>query len=306
MSHTPSPRRRTFRPLRAALALVPVIGVGTLTACGGSAASAPKGDPVKVVLGAASGTRTVQAGDRLKVSAEGGVLTEVRVTDPRGRRLPGGFGAGGTSWTSSSRTAPDTKYSIVARTKNPQGGLDAAKESLTTAKAAKLNQLELDPGSQGAAAGADRPLTVLFDFPVTERAAVERRLSVTTDDRTTGAWNWVKDGSGKDRVDWRPAQPWKPGTEVTLRAQLTGVDSGGGRYFAEDYDLNFTIGPSCPDSDAAQVCGKVHAGDPIEVTMSSVRGRDDRTIGIGDWDVGWYPVAEKPRPRVEQLTPFRA
>ncbi|MFG2827685.1 Ig-like domain-containing protein [Streptomyces sp. NPDC048434] len=286
MSQPPA-RRRPLRPQRGALALVAVLGAGTLTACGGNAEPAPQGGPVKVALGAASGTRTVQAGDRLRVTAEGGVLTGVRVTDPRGRQLPGGLGRGATSWTSREKAAPDTRYSVVARTRNAQGGAGAAKESLTTAKAAELNTLMLDPRSPGAATGADRPLSIVFDFPVTDRTTVERRLSVTADHRMTGSWDWGKDRSGSDRVDWRPARPWKPGTEVTLRADLDGVDSGGGRYFANDYDLNFTIGRSCTDSDTGRVCGRVHVGDPVEVTTPSLRGgEDNRAIGIGDRNDG--------------------
>ncbi|MFJ6748636.1 Ig-like domain-containing protein [Streptomyces sp. NPDC091266] len=244
MSQSSLPRRlRPARSARGALALVPLLGLGALTGCSGVAASADKGDPVKVALGAAGGATTVQAGDRLRVSADGGVLTSVTVADPLGRKLAGGLGKGGTVWTSHAPTAPATKYSVVARTKNPQGVTDEAKESLTTAAADKLNKPVLGPGTQGATVGVAQPLTVTFDFPVTERAAVERRLKVTTDNRTTGAWGWVKDHSGKDRVDWRPKEYWKPGTRVTLRAGLKGVDSGGGRYFAADHHLTFTIGP---------------------------------------------------------------
>ncbi|MEU9125981.1 Ig-like domain-containing protein [Streptomyces sp. NPDC048506] len=305
MRQSPSLRRRPPRPLRAALALLPVIGIGALTACG-STASASTGDRVKVVLGAANGTRTVQAGDKLKVSAEGGVLTGVTVTDPRGRQLPGGLGDGGAVWTSSAKTAPDTKYSVVARTKDPQGGVGATKESVTTAKAAQLNQLVVDPGAQNAVIAADRPITLTFDFPVTDRTTVERRLRVTTDDEATGSWGWIKDDSGKDRVDWRPTKPSKPGTRITLRAELDGVDSGGGRYFAKDYDLNFTIGRTCTDSAAAQVCGKVPVGDRTKVTASSLGGPEERTIGSGDGNVSWSRPPQDSAPRVEQLTPFRA
>ncbi|MFJ6787376.1 Ig-like domain-containing protein [Streptomyces angustmyceticus] len=279
-------RRRPGRPRRAVLALVPVIGMGTLSACAAGAAPAPQGDPVKVALDAASGARTVRAGDRLRVTAQGGVLTEVRVTDPRGRQLPGGLARGGRSWTSRAKAAPGTKYSIVARTENAQGGVGATKESLTTAQAARLNTMTLDPRSPVTAAGAGRSLGIVFDFPVTDRAAVERRLSISTEDGPAGSWDWGEGPGGGDRVDWRPARPWKPGTEVTLRADLDGVDSGGGRYFAGDYDLNVTVGRSCPDSDMGRDCGKVHVGDPPEVTAPSERGEDNRAIGIGDWNVG--------------------
>ncbi|MFE1172365.1 Ig-like domain-containing protein [Streptomyces sp. NPDC058773] len=282
MSQFPSPCRRPRRPRRAALALAAVAGAGTLSACAGFAAPAPVSDPVKVALGSADGTRTVRAGDKLEVSAKGGVLTEVTVTDPRGRRLPGGFANGATVWTSSAEIAPATTYSVVARTRSERGGVGAAKESLTTARAARLNTVVLDPGIQDAVVAVDRLLTLTFEHPVTDRAAVQRRLSVTADERTAGSWDWTKDPNGKDQVAWRPKEHWKPGTEVTLRAELDGVDSGGGRYFSGDYDLNFTISRSCTDSDPGRVCGKVHVGDPAGVASSPVRGKDDDTTGIGD------------------------
>ncbi|MFI7099088.1 Ig-like domain-containing protein [Streptomyces sp. NPDC050161] len=246
MSQNPCPSRRT-RPTglrHAVLTLLPVLGLGALTACGSAAASPAKGDPVRVTLGAASGTATVQAGDRLTVTASGGVLTEVTVTDPEGRHLTGGIGDGGTVWTSGAKTAPGTKYSVLARTRNPQGGTGEAKESVTTAKAGKFNKVTLRPGSQGAVAGIAQPVSVTFDFPVTDRAEVEKHLKVTTDNHTTGSWGWVRTASGKDRVDWRPKDYWKPGTRVGVQAGLDGVDSGGGRYFAKDHDLHFTIGRS--------------------------------------------------------------
>ncbi|MFH8568289.1 Ig-like domain-containing protein [Streptomyces sp. NPDC017993] len=130
----PSPR------LRATLALIPLAGLGALTACGGSAASASAGDAVQVGLGAANGTRTVQAGDRLRVTAAGGVLTDVTVTDPKGRQLAGRLGEHATAWTSDARASAATKYSVVARTRNDRGDTGEAKESVTTAAAAKLNR----------------------------------------------------------------------------------------------------------------------------------------------------------------------
>ncbi|MFI1302090.1 Ig-like domain-containing protein [Streptomyces sioyaensis] len=286
MSQTLSPRHRPSRSLRVFPCVLPVIAVGTLTACGGLASSAPQGEPVKVALGAASGERTVQAGDKIKVTAQGGVLTEVTVTDPRGHKLPGGLGGGGREWTARTKTAPGTKYSVLARTRNPQGDVGTTKESLTTAKPNRLRELALAAGSPGGAVDADRPVTVTFGFPVTHREAVERRLRALTGRGATGSWVWSKDRGGKDRADWLPARHREPGTGVTLRAELNPADSGGVPHVASDYDLNFTIGRSCTDSAAGRVCGKVQVGDPPEVAASSVRGKDDRTTGIGDWHAG--------------------
>ncbi|MFJ5673908.1 Ig-like domain-containing protein [Streptomyces sp. NPDC093097] len=256
LSHARPPR--PSRSLCVALALMPVLGVGGLAACAAARASASQERPVKPVkvgLGSADGQPTVQAGDRLRVSANGGVLTEVTVTDPLGRQLVGGFSQGGTVWTSRAKAAPDTKYSVLARTRDTQGTMSEAKESLTTGKVVKRNRLMLSPRPHGAVVGAADPISLTFAFPVQDRAAVERRLEVTTDDRTAGAWTWETAHHGKDRITWRPEQEWKAGTKVVLRAELNGVDSGGGRFFTKDYGLRFVVGRSAAvpaelDSDA--------------------------------------------------------
>ncbi|WUH76455.1 Ig-like domain-containing protein [Streptomyces sp. NBC_00435] len=50
--------------------------------------------------------------------------------------------------------------------------------------------------------------------------------------------------TGRDRVDWRPREYWKPGTKVTWEAALSGVDTGTGRYLAKSYSTSATIGRS--------------------------------------------------------------
>ncbi|GAB7029753.1 Ig-like domain-containing protein [Streptomyces sp. NPDC021749] len=200
----PSARRSSWR---AALALAGVVGAGSLTGCGGGAAAGAQGSPVRVTLGAADGARTVQAGDRLRVTAQGGVLTEVTVSDPRGRRLPGGLGGGGTVWTASAPAAPDTRYSVVALTKDGRGGRGAAKEALTTARS----------------------------------------------------------------------------HDLSLRNGRTGTDSA-----------------------PARDCGKVRVGEPATVTASSVRGKDDTTIGIGDWNAEPVPDGRETVPSRRAADPFQS
>lgn len=242
--HPASRGPRPSRTARAALALVPLVGIGALTACGGQASSTAEAEPVKISLGAAGGATPVRAGDQLKVTARGGILTALTVTDPKGRELSGRLAEDKKSWSASDKAAPGMKYTVVARTTNADGRPGQVKKSLTTAQAARLNKLTLSPGTKGATVGVAQPLTITFDHPVTDKAAVEERLKVTTSNDTVGSWGWVEDPSGKDRVDWRPKEYWKPGTKVFLKADLNGLDSGGDRYFAKDYDLNFSIGDS--------------------------------------------------------------
>lgn len=87
------------------------------------------------------------------------------------------------------------------------------------------------------------PVSLVFDSPVDDKAEVERQLKITTSNGTEGSWGWMRDWSGKDRVDWRPKTYWRPGTEVTLHAELNGTDSGAGGWFIRDCATSFAIGP---------------------------------------------------------------
>ncbi|MET9520265.1 L,D-transpeptidase [Streptomyces sp. NPDC002994] len=122
---------------------------------------------------------------------------------------------------------------------DPDGSPKAA---ATPAARDKVNKVNLTPGHK-TTVGIAQPLSVSFDHPVKNKADVEERLKVSTSNGTEGSWGWMRDYSGKDRVDWRPKEYWKPGTKVSLKADLDGVDSGAdGGWFARDYATHFTIG----------------------------------------------------------------
>ncbi|MEV7191800.1 L,D-transpeptidase [Streptomyces sp. NPDC093510] len=94
--------------------------------------------------------------------------------------------------------------------------------------------------SNGQTVGVGMPISLTFDrpVPVAERAAVERRLKVAARPAVTGSWSWVKDRNLHDgqRVDYRPGEPWKPGTKVTFRA-----GTGTGRTFQVGRSLVATV-----------------------------------------------------------------
>lgn len=108
----------------------------------------------------------------------------------------------------------------------------------------RVNKLTLAPG-KGTTVGVGQPVSIVFDHPVRNKAAVERHLSVTTSNGTAGSWGWVTDHDGRDRVDWRPRTYWKAGTKVRLDARLDRVNSGArGGWFVRDYTTSFTVGRS--------------------------------------------------------------
>ncbi|WP_340564093.1 L,D-transpeptidase [Streptomyces sp. GSL17-111] len=181
------------------------------------------------------------AGEPVRVTASDGRLTSVTVTDADGGPLAGELAPDGSEWTSRRKAAPGTSYRVTAVTATGDGGDRTWKSAFTTAEADGVNKVDWRPGTD-TTVGVAQPISLVFDHPVTDKAAVERQLTVTTSNGTEGAWAWLTDHSGRDRIDWRPETYWKSGTRVTLTAELNGTDSGDGGWFVRDYTTTFTIG----------------------------------------------------------------
>ncbi|WP_329462225.1 L,D-transpeptidase [Streptomyces sp. NBC_01431] len=236
---TTSPRR----PVRLAAIAATAVLAAALSACGGgdSSSDGSKSDlkaDKKTEISVNLTGKQAKAGEPVKVTLADGRLQTVTVTDTKGGRLDGKVSADGKTWTSDRSAAPGTSYSVEA--KDDKGG--SAKADFATAAPDKVNKVSMVPGKD-TTVGVGQPVSIVFDHPVKNRAEVEKHLKVTTSDNTEGSWGWMEDYSGKDRVDWRPKDYWKPGTKVTLEADLNGVDSGtAGGWFVKDYKTNFTIG----------------------------------------------------------------
>ncbi|OKJ42553.1 L,D-transpeptidase [Streptomyces sp. CB01580] len=249
----PSARRRTRRtsPLARPARLTLIVGAAvlglSLTACNGASASDSGTDSGKGAGNAPAHETRISVnlrgsgaapGQPVKVTMDTGKLKAVTVRADGGDALTGRISANGRTWTSDRPAAPGTAYRVEAR--DTGGG--NAEARFTTAAADKVNKLTLVPG-KNTTVGIAQPLSIVFDNPVKNRAAVERALKVTTSNNTEGSWGWLRDYSGRDRVDWRPKEYWKSGTKVTLDAALNGVDSGpSGGWFVRDYRTTFSIG----------------------------------------------------------------
>lgn len=235
------------RPARLTLIAGTAVLGAALTACSGAAASdsgSGSGDdagsartPDTRITVNLQGMKAA-AGKPVTVTLADGKLKTVKVTAAEGDALTGRISGDGRTWTSDRVAAPGTEYSVEAT--DTGGGTDRA--GFSTAAADKVNKLTLAPG-KNTTVGVAQPLSIVFDNPVKDKAAVERGLKVTTSNNTEGSWGWLQDYSGKDRIDWRPKEYWKSGTRVTLDADLNGIDSGpAGGWFVRDYATTFTIG----------------------------------------------------------------
>ncbi|WP_431043549.1 Ig-like domain-containing protein [Streptomyces sp. P1-3] len=238
---------RSLRPVRHLQLLVASsLALTALVGCQSASAGDKAKDtgPARISATRSSDDRPLAPDQTIKVDASGGTLTKVDVTSGDGEAVPvtGAWGEGRKSWRSTRTMTPGASYTIRATATNAAGERTTHRSTFRVRPAQLFNGVTVTP-TNNKVVGAGQPVSVAFDHPVKDKAAVERRLSVTTTPRTEGSWGWVRDPlTGVERADWRPKTYWAKGTKVTLRAQLSGVHTGDSRYLRRDVTSAFTIG----------------------------------------------------------------
>lgn len=233
-------------PRRHSARLIPAVtaAAALLTACGGGADASKADQPAtKVTVTPAAGKTPAKLGSQISIRADGGKLTSVEVENDKGGKVAGELSGNGAAWKSDGKVMPGTTYTVRTKAKSDGGKESSATSKFTTEQAGKVNKLTNTP-SGGQTVGTGMPVSILFDNPVAKdrQAEIERALKVSTQPKVEGSWGWVKDYSGKDRIDWRPKDYWPSGTKVSVKGALSGINSGDGGWFARDYNFGFTIG----------------------------------------------------------------
>jgi lipoprotein-anchoring transpeptidase ErfK/SrfK len=193
--------------------------------------------PVRLTVTPNDRATRVALDARARVVAEVGRLRAVRVTGAGGRKLAGELATDGRSWESTGALAPATRYRVVAEAVDDAGTPTRRQSSFTTLKPRAELRAAIMP-LDGETVGVGLPIGIWFSQPVADRAAVERRLQVSSSKPVTGAWHWFAD----NEVHYRPKAYWPSGSKVTLRARLAGTDAGRGVWGVADRTIRFTIG----------------------------------------------------------------
>ena len=246
----PAGPRQVVPLVVAAVVVVALVGVG-LFALGrggadggrtGAGGSGKGGDeqraaPVRVTVSPRDHATRVALDAHARVAAEDGRLRTVTVTGAGGRRLAGTLADDGRSWVSTGALAPATRYKVVADAVDDAGTPARRQSSFTTLRPRAELRAAVMP-LDGETVGVGLPIGVWFSQPVADRAAVERRLQVTSSTKVTGAWHWF----AANEVHYRPKAYWPAVSRVTLRARLAGTDAGNGVWGVADRTIRFRIG----------------------------------------------------------------
>jgi len=214
------------------------------SAAPGASAAAPSATvnaPLALSVTPATGKKDVPVSAEIGFTVSGGKVTTVALTDPAGKAVAGALREDGSSWVPAKTLKTKTKYAATVTATTDSGATKTATTTFTTMGApgrkTGTGLYLFDDHTYGVA----MPVVVEFNPGIkkADRAAVQKRLFVTTSPAQPGVWSWTSSGT---QVYYRAPQYWKPGTKLTVRAAVGGLPTGGGRYGDRDRSASAKIG----------------------------------------------------------------
>jgi len=283
-----SVRRPTVRSRALAAVALGALVAGGLTGCelmpsddgdaSASTAEAPKEKP-PVAIATNVQRRDVPVDRKLEVTPEGGTLKKVTVTSKETGRLAGRLKGGGARWVATGRLEPGMTYVVRTVAKRPDGSTSRATHRFTT------ENLSLDQQTWAAVApldgetvGVGMPVIVSFDIGVTDKAAMERHMKVSSTPQQQGSWHWLSDNV----AHWRPASYWQAGTQVSVDLDINSIPAGAGIYGQESRHIDFAVGNAHVYKVNAQTHQmQVYSNGSLLRTIPITTGKDGFTTRSG-------------------------
>jgi len=248
---TPS-SRLTRRARRLAAVALTAAAALLATACQGSAPVASKLNstavssrpasavPQYLQISPATGSKNASPSDGITVTGvRGGKVSAVTVKASGTQPVTGTLSADGKSWHSTYALPTGQSYTVTATGKDAAGHPVTATSQFSTLKPSTAFHTQIFEGS-GATYGVGMPIMLTFDHPITNKAAVERALTLTTSKPVVGAWYW----DGSEQLDFRPRDYWPADTTVSFSSHLDGVEGAPGVYGVHNLSQTFNIGQS--------------------------------------------------------------
>ncbi|MBS1691402.1 MAG: L,D-transpeptidase family protein [Actinobacteria bacterium] len=310
--------------LAAVLAILAVLGGTVISAapdCPGecqtlAAGSVPQADPpsprpAALTVAPVPDARDVDPVAGVDVRARSGEITGVTMVNDAGKPVPGVLGADGTSWRPTVPLGYGRTYTMSIVSVGPGDVVSRQTSSFSTVTPQDQTTVTLGTtgGTElhdGATYGVGIVVVARFDEPVTDKAAAERHLVVSTTPKVAGSWNWIDDQT----AHWRPEKYYTPGTSVTVAADVYGVRLGDGLYGQQDEKVTFTVGDShvsIADDTTKQVSvfdnGKLVRTMPTSMGMGGTETIGATTISF--WTPpGVYTVMDKANPVIMDSSTF--
>ncbi|WP_455354207.1 Ig-like domain-containing protein [Streptomyces sp. SYSU K217416] len=189
----------------------------------------------------ADGAKDIGAQGPLLVSVPDGRLERVKVTrieDAQDEQVKGRISEDGLSWRpDEAKLALAAKYAVDAVAVDGHGRRQARHTTFTTYVPEERFIGYFKPENRSTV-GTGMIVSFTFNRAIENRAGVEKAIRVTSKPPVKIVGHWF----GKQRLDFRPAKYWKPGTEVTVDMRLRDVEASPGSYGIQQKTVRFTIG----------------------------------------------------------------
>jgi len=196
--------------------------------------------PASVIAFAPESASTdVDPTEPVSVTVTDGRLTDVTVTNAKGRSLAGGLASDGSSWTSTAPLKLAGHYRVLAVAEDAEGRRTQRSGFFATVAPRRILETSISP-LDGQYVGVGMPVIIRFTERVKDRAAVEEALSVKSSKPIIGSWSWTAD----DEVHFRPKEFWPAYTDVKVKVDLKGVNAGRGVWGMENRTVKFSTGSS--------------------------------------------------------------
>ncbi|MFM9457735.1 L,D-transpeptidase [Streptomyces europaeiscabiei] len=294
------------RRRKGALAVLPVLMLLAVTACGGGGGSdtgsdgdkgkgsdrtasdkaATKASEAVVSIAPKNGADDVATNGALEVSAAKGKLSEVTVENDKGEKIVGEISGDGATWTPSIHLNSATEYKVHAVAKDSEGR-EAAEDSSFTTLTPKNTFVGIFTPEDGSKVGVGMPFSIRFTRGITAPEDVEKAITIKTEPAVDVEGHWF----GNDRLDFRPEKYWKAGTKVTVDLNLDGVEGRDGVYGEQSKKVSFTIGRSQVSVvDVKKLTMKVSRDGKVVKTIPVTTGQP----GMETWN-GQMVISERLR-----------
>ena len=230
---------------RQALSAIAVGASGVLAACAGGSVTKPDASQApaepEIAFKPANAAADVAPTEPIGVDVSNAWLQRVVLTNPEGTPVAGFVNRERTSFTTTEPLGYGVEYTWGGAAVGRDGKAIPLSGSFTTvAPQSQVNgQFQL---ADGQVVGIAAPIILQFDASISDKASVERALTVTTNPTVEGSWAWLPDEVGGSRVHWRSREYFPAGTTVRVDARLYGVPFGDGAFGATDSTLDFAIG----------------------------------------------------------------
>jgi lipoprotein-anchoring transpeptidase ErfK/SrfK len=168
-----------------------------------------------------------------------GSVENVTLTSSDGKPVAGALADDGKTWRPGVQLAYSATYKLSVKAKSGDEEKTVTSSFTTMSRPGRIAGADIYFGD-GDTVGIGMPLVVEFsrDIPVAQRAAIERRLLVSSTPKVEGSWHWYSGGE----VRYRPKAYWAVGTKIAFRAAVGGLPMGGGAYGKRDRVANLTVG----------------------------------------------------------------